>query len=217
MLMLWMFGVEVENTWGTKKFLYFYFLCGIVAGLANLFIAPIFSGPAAAIGASGSVYGVLMAFGMMFPNRLIYVYFLIPVKAKFMIAFLFALEVFNGFFMGGEGSGVAHFAHLGGAVIAVVWMLLDRFGYIDRLLRIGGARARVEPRSSWSGPVKDAQILDFETGRKATPMTGEQLEYQKVIDEILDKISKSGYSGLSEREKQILLDASRKISKEDPN
>ena len=77
MFALWMFGLELENMWGSKKFLFYYMLCGVGAGLANLFIAPFFSTVAPTIGASGSVYGVLVAFGYLFPNRYIYIYFML--------------------------------------------------------------------------------------------------------------------------------------------
>ena len=69
MLLLWMFGMELENTWGSKKFLTMYLGAGIAAGLANLFIAPLFSSVGPTIGASGGVYAVLVAFAMMFPDR----------------------------------------------------------------------------------------------------------------------------------------------------
>jgi membrane associated rhomboid family serine protease len=216
MLMLWMFGVEVEYTWGTRKFLVFYFVCGISAGLANLFVAPLFAEAAPTIGASGSVYGVLMAFGMMFPNRLIYIYFMIPVKAKYMIAFLFALEFMSGFFGGEAGSGVAHFAHLGGAVVAIIWVLFEQRGKLDGLL--GMKRRKVQtskPMYQWgSPPVSQADFKDSVSQQaNETRVSGDDEEYQRVIDQILDKISKSGYSGLTETEKQMLLDASRKMPK----
>ncbi|HDZ58813.1 MAG TPA: rhomboid family intramembrane serine protease, partial [Ignavibacteriales bacterium] len=88
MFALWMFGMEIENSWGSKKFLYYYFICGITAGLFQLFISPMLGAvPAPTIGASGAVYGVLIAFGMLFPDRPIYLYFLFPIKAKYLIGF----------------------------------------------------------------------------------------------------------------------------------
>jgi len=79
MFALWMFGMEIENILGSKKFLYYYLICGIAAGFAQLFIAPLFSAPAITIGASGAVFGVMIAFAMLFPDRHIFLYFLIPI------------------------------------------------------------------------------------------------------------------------------------------
>jgi membrane associated rhomboid family serine protease len=77
MFALWMFGMELENIWGSKKFLMYYLICGVGAGLSNLLIAPVFTDVMLpTIGASGSVYGILVAFGMLFPNREIFLYFL---------------------------------------------------------------------------------------------------------------------------------------------
>ena len=212
MLMLWMFGMEVENTWGTKKFLLFFLICGVAGGLSNLLIAPLFAPPAATIGASGGVYGVLVAFAMLFPNRYVYFYFFIPVKAKYLITGLIAFEVFYG--TTGTSDGVAHMAHLGGAVLAAIWVVLESRGTIDRLL--GRAMPR-RSQSDRSGPVlqtrvRDARIHDISSSIPKAPSGDPEFDqYQKVIDEILDKISRQGYSGLTEEEKKILLDASKRI------
>ena len=95
MLALWMFGMELENTWGSRKFFIFYLLCGLGGGLANLLIAPLFASVGPTVGASGAIYGVLIAFGMMFPDRLIYIYFLLPIKAKYFVLIYMALEIFS--------------------------------------------------------------------------------------------------------------------------
>ena len=212
MLMLWMFGMEVENTWGAKKFLAFYFACGIAAGISNLLIAPLFTDPAPTIGASGAIYGVLVAFAMLFPDRYVYFYFFIPVKAKYLMVFLIALEVFYG--VTGLIDGIAHTAHLGGAILGGIWVLLDKHGTIDHLL------GRITTRSSRrqtviKGPrgVQEAQFYGMPQASQPRKTTGDPEfdRYQKLIDEILDKISKNGYAGLTEEEKRILLDASKKI------
>jgi membrane associated rhomboid family serine protease len=214
MLMLWMFGMEVENTWGSKRFLLFYFVCGIAAGLSNLFIAPLFAAPALTIGASGAVYGVLVAFAMMFPNRYIYFYFLLPIKAKYLIPFFLILELYNG--IAGTAEGIAHMAHLGGALIAAIWVLLDSRGMIDRLIPTGrlhsGNITGTGIRSSWTQSTREASIYQIKPEPKPKPSGDTDFDrYQKVIDEILDKISHHGYSGLTEEEKRILLDASKRI------
>ncbi len=86
MFPLWMFGSELERYWGGKEFLRFFLITGIGAGLLSIAVQP-FS-PVPTIGASGAVYGVLMAYGLMFPERMVYLYFLFPVKVKYFVAFL---------------------------------------------------------------------------------------------------------------------------------
>ncbi|MDP1994439.1 MAG: rhomboid family intramembrane serine protease, partial [Ignavibacteria bacterium] len=115
MFALWMFGAEIENTYGSKKFLIYYLACGIGAGLLHLFLSPVLTGALApTIGASGAIYGVMIAFAMFFPDRLIFLYFFIPVKAKYFIAFMIVFEFLA---VDSVGSGVAHLAHLGGALV----------------------------------------------------------------------------------------------------
>jgi len=215
MFILWMFGMELENMWGSKKFFIFYFASGIVAGLANLFIAPMFSAPGPTIGASGGVYGVMAAFALIYPNRYIYLWFFLPVRAKYLITVLIALELYNG--ISGTMDGIAHIAHLGGAVVGVIWVLLDRKGSIDRVLSSFG-RKKVDSAPGWDQSPREAKFFEFTHGREekdrgaATKPTDPAFDKsQKMIDDILDKISVSGYSSLTEEEKRILLDASKRI------
>lgn len=115
MFALWMFGVQIENTWGTRRFAIFYFVCVIGAGLVQLVVATMAAAngtPYPTVGASGGVFGILLAFGMMFPNQPIYLYFLVPIKAKWFVIGYGVLELWAG--IAGTQSGVAHFAHLGG-------------------------------------------------------------------------------------------------------
>ena len=124
MFALWMFGIEIEHLWGPRKFLYFYLLCGIVAGLCHLFLSPLLGGGSAfTIGASGAIYGVLIAFAMAFPNRYIFLYFFIPVKAKYLITFLVVMEFM---LVDSAQSGVAHLAHLGGALAGFIFIMFDK-------------------------------------------------------------------------------------------
>lgn len=212
MLMLWMFGMEVENTWGSKKFLLFFIACGIAGGLSNLLIAPLFSSPGATIGASGGVYGVLVAFAMLFPNRYVYIYFFLPLKAKYLITGLIAIEVFYG--VTGSREGVAHMAHLGGAILGAIWVLLDSRGTIDVMLRRVSSRGRTTDRYSSAGNDRmyQATVHPITPPSRTSSTSNTEFErYQHLIDEILDKIGKQGYSALTEEEKRLLLDASKRI------
>jgi membrane associated rhomboid family serine protease len=128
MFALWMFGSDLERHWGSRQFLKFYLVAGVGAGVLSVILAPTSTVPT--IGASGSIYGILLAYGMMFPNRLVYLYFLFPVKVKYFVAVLGALAFFSA--LGSPGSTVAHVAHLGGMIFG--------FLYLKGWLSISGAR-----------------------------------------------------------------------------
>lgn len=115
---LWMFGMPVEAQWGERDFLKYYFLCGLGAAAAHLALAPHSGIPV--IGASGAVYGLLVAFAMLYPDAVVYLYFLIPIKAAHMALLFGAIE----FFAGATGStpGVARFAHLGGMLTGYLYI-----------------------------------------------------------------------------------------------
>jgi membrane associated rhomboid family serine protease len=120
---LYMFGSELESLWGTREFTKFFFLCGIGGGLASVLVSPHSS--ASIIGASGAIFGLLVAYGALFPDRLIYLYMVIPIKAKWFVIifgginFLSALSVSN--------SGVAYVTHVGGMVVGFVYLKGARF------------------------------------------------------------------------------------------
>ncbi len=115
MFALWMFGVQIENAWGSRRFGVFYLVCVVGAALVQLVVATMAAAGGdlyPTLGASGGVFGILLAFGMMFPNQPIYIYFLFPIKAKWLVIGYGLLELYAG--ITGTQAGVAHFAHLGG-------------------------------------------------------------------------------------------------------
>jgi membrane associated rhomboid family serine protease len=113
MFMLWMFGRELERMMGQKRFLTYYFTCVIGAGLVQLIVAGSQGGLYPTLGASGGVFGLLLAYGMAFPNRMIMLMFPpIPMKAKYMVILFGLMELYLG--VSGGAPGVANFAHLGG-------------------------------------------------------------------------------------------------------
>ena len=118
LLALWMFGGELESYWGSRKFAVYFFFCGIGASLCTVVFTPYQFIPI--IGASGSIYGLLLAFGWLFPNRSIYVYFLLPIPAKYFVIIYGLIELFSS--MGGTGGGVAHLTHLGGLLFGLIYM-----------------------------------------------------------------------------------------------
>lgn len=214
MFALWMFGSSIEDVFGSKKFLIFYLLAGVSAGLLHLFVSPLLgSSPAVTIGASGAVYGVLIAYALFFPDNLIFLYFLIPVKAKYLIGFLVVIEFLA---VDSASSGVAHLAHLGGALFGFLYIMFDKNSYVSlkNLFNRNFYYKSKPKRDIFTNPfsrtsqtdndVQDANYYDL-NHKEETEVT------QAEIDEILDKISQSGYQNLSEREKRILFQASKKM------
>ena len=150
MFALWMFGAAVENYWGVKKFLIYYFVAGVGAAvvyeiwqyidfnyimhvqdysgvqisLKETITVDQFMNRFTMVGASGAVYGLLLAFGMLFPNSLIYIYFLIPVKAKWFVIIYGGIEVLYCIFASSDG--IAHIAHLGGMLFGLLLILFWR-------------------------------------------------------------------------------------------
>jgi len=123
LLALWMFGGELETLWGSRRFLFYFFFCGIGAGMITVLCTIILTPQyqlIPVIGASGAIYGILLAFGWLFPNRPIYVYFLFPIPAKYFVAIFGFLEFI--YFSRGGGGGISHITHLGGLLFGFVYM-----------------------------------------------------------------------------------------------
>ena len=128
MFALWMFGVQIESLWGSRPFLLYYFVCLVGAGLIQLGVASMAAeqtGIYPTVGASGAVFGILLAFGMMFPNQMVVLLFPpIPMKAKWFVILYGAFELWAG--VTGTIAGVAHFAHLGGMAFGLLMILYWR-------------------------------------------------------------------------------------------
>ena len=237
MFALWMFGATLENSWGNKRFLIYYMVCGIGAGLVQLLviglkisaltknISPdavqmIYENGAqilvegknyignfgalnaalntATVGASGSVFGLLLAFGMMYPNSVIYIYFLLPVKAKWFVVFYGAIELFYG--VTGTQDGIAHFAHLGGMLFGFFLILYWNKGNRFFNFKIPSLKKRRNYKYTISSN------YNYDTHH----LSDEEYNYQKKqneerINHILDKISKNGYETLTQEEKDFLF------------
>jgi membrane associated rhomboid family serine protease len=195
MLILWMFGSQMESDWGPDVFIRFYFFAGLGGSVLSWITGP--SSIAITIGASGAIFGILLAYAMAYPNRQVLIYFLFPVKVKYLVIFLGALNFIAAFQH--TSSVIAHFAHLGGLL----------FGYIYLRWFMSPAWARA---SSGSGPSawgrwwrnrqakKRMKVIDLEAKRAA--------ERRREVDRILEKITRVGVEGLSPEERQILQDES---------
>ena len=238
---LWMFGCVIENVWGPKKFLFYYITCGIGAGLlqevaqfgsfymmiagqdpsagfADMFtIGKHLSGQLNAwttIGASGSVYAVILAFGMTFPNeRLFIIPFPFPIKAKWFVLGYVAIEFFSA--LGSSGNGVAHTAHLGGMLFGFLmiryWSRHPNSGYdrsrgqqfFENLKRNFDQR---QQNHKTQNPNMHAERGGSDEADRE--YNARKHKNQEEIDAILDKIRKSGYDSLTAEEKKKLFDAS---------
>ena len=232
MFALWMFGNTLENLWGSKRFLLFYMVCGFGAGLCQELVQYIqyvtsladyatvnlggrivtmdtYLNMMTTVGASGAIYGLLLAFGMMFPNSMIYFYFLIPIKAKWFVIGYAVIELITG--LTGVDN-VAHFAHLGGMLFGLLLLLYWR--------------------KNPAGPNKDFRKLKdiFQSWKRKSqmkytpyeevkdeprvPRSDEEYNRQKAqterdMDAILDKVAKSGYGSLTPEEKEFLFKNSK--------
>ena len=136
MLTLWMFGMDLERGWGRRRFLEYYFLCGAGAGLCVIAASALFGGMGSrTIGASGAVYGLLLAFGMLYPDRVVLFSFLFPMKAKYFVMIIGAIAFLSSF---EGGTGVSHVAHLGGMIFGYLYLRMR----LPRLNLLSGVRRR---------------------------------------------------------------------------
>jgi membrane associated rhomboid family serine protease len=189
MFALWMFGSHLESQWGSRDFLKFYFLTGIGAGIITFLLQ--LGSTVPTIGASGAIYAVLVAFAMTFPNRPIYIWFLFPVKAKYLVIFMIGMGLLAA--TQGSGDGIAHWTHLGGALIGFLYL-----------------------KQNWRMPNPLRPLRRLRSRRKTKvklKQNREQAELMSEVDRILDRITElGGYEHLSEQEKKILEKASQQLS-----
>ena len=137
MLSLWMFGVELERMWGSRYFLKFYFVCGVGAALTTVLLSfipfPAFDSlyTSLTVGASGAIFGVLLAYGLYFPHRPILIYFLFPVPARYFVMIMGAISLLSS--LGDAGGGIAHTTHLGGLVAGYIYLKGARINIASEL------------------------------------------------------------------------------------
>ncbi len=233
MIGLWLFGSRMEVYWGTRTFSWYYLVCGIGGAVLHAVFSlapPALYGPV--VGASGALFGILLAFGLAFPRTVIFVFMIIPMPA-FVAVILFALLAILGF----GGPHVAHLAHLGGmlAGFLFLWTLTGgRFAQIPRLPGSGGShgsyragRGRtgggsllarlyqqfVRWRTRWRVTVVDGQRKSGAGGRRQKRGNGESggpARDLDRVDEILEKISRQGLKSLTPEEQDVLRRASKR-------
>jgi membrane associated rhomboid family serine protease len=186
MLGLFFFGGRVEHRLGGRDFARLYFVSGVAGALLSMGLAP----RAAIIGASGGVFGVSLAFAMFWPRERIYIWGVLPVEAWLLVAINTGLSIFSGF--GGTGSGVAHFAHLGGYLGAWAYLTLrERYSSARRFQR----QVRAVP------PAADRAVRER---LDRLQLDGVHALTRAEVDRILDKISAQGMGSLTPEERLFL-------------
>ena len=233
---LWMFGVVIENVWGAKKFLFYYIVTGIGAGIVQEIVQYAnyyFTGLAAystvslggdtvipmadylnmwtTIGASGAIYAVLLAFGMTFPNERIFMIPIpVPIKAKWFVTGYVVIELLLAH--NSQGDGVAHYAHLGGMLFGYLMIRYWNRHPNSSMNRTKGQQFFDRMRQKFENKQQRSNShMHVEQGQREPDdwsYNRKRKENQDEIDAILDKIRKSGYDSLTKEEKKKLFDAS---------
>lgn len=213
LLGMWMFAGELESLWGGRRFAQYYLFSGVGAGvfiaLMNYIVSIKFPAYDAipyaptTIGASGAIYGVLLAYGLTWPNREVLLYFLFPIKMKYLVL-IFGLIEFFGMLSGagGAGSNVSHVGHLGGLLAGFLLLMAQRRISYRSAARPGG------------GGFIEKLIKKYRL-KKTQRRIQERIEAKKIIDTLLEKIARQGMSSLSRRERARLDWARRHYSRGD--
>ena len=211
MLMLWMFGSEVAEWMGTRHFVAMYFFCGIFAALFSFFMCLLGLTNNPIIGASGALMGVFVAYYKFFPERMLLMFFIIPMKIKHAMWVMIALDIL----FANSGDMIAHFAHLGGVVAGFIYMAIYQNGPkvlyhspLSAIFRLfsrnpekyssGQSRSRSYQRDS----VEEPEVLEGEVF---------YVNEQKRMDDILKKVEREGIQSLNESERELLLRAGDKL------
>jgi membrane associated rhomboid family serine protease len=190
MFALWMFGPHLERAWGSREFIKYYFITGIGAGIIYAIFR--FNSPIPMLGASGAVYGILLAFGVLYPDAIIFFGFIFPIRAKYAVLILgFLAFIFS---VRGEVDGIAHSAHLAGMAVGLVYLRRDRL--------FGGFSSRI----------KSIHREREERGRYRRAEERAQLKAE--VDQILAKISRYGEESLTDEERRTLERASREYGQD---
>mgnify|MGYP001410475957 FL=1 len=187
MFVLWMFGSELERLWGKERFIKYYFITGIGAGITTMLFDLNSTTPI--VGASGAVYGVLLAYGFIYPNRTVYLYGIIPIKSLWFVLGIGLIAFFSSF---NNMSQISHITHIAGMIIGY-FLLKKPFQISEVLFSI--RKTALE----YKGKQEEKRIL-------------KQNRIEQDIDRILDKITMEGFDSLSKEEHERLYNGSRTLS-----
>ena len=188
MFVLWMFGSELERLWGKNHFLKFYFITGVGSGLATMLVNVQSTTPV--VGASGAVYGVLLAYGLTYPNRTVYLYGIIPIKSLWFVLGIGFIAFMSSF---DNMSQVSHVTHLSG-------MLIGYF-MIKKPIKLKGLWFQLRKKT-----------LEYQIKREEKELS-KNFIVEQDINQILDKINQEGFDSLTEEEQERLYKGSQSLSK----
>ncbi|MBN1294927.1 MAG: rhomboid family intramembrane serine protease [Candidatus Latescibacteria bacterium] len=208
MFALWMFGTELEYNWGTRDFIKYYLTCGVGGGIL-VWLTAFFDLSAATIptiGASGAIFGILVAYGMMWPDRLILFFGILPIKALHFVLIFGAIDLFRG--ISGTGGNIAVFAHVGGGITGFIYL---KYGwrimvYLESFFKHHGNL------TEW---FRRKRFTVIQGGKGKTDSDGDDdysihPDFDEEVDRILDKIARHGKDSLTEKERKLLDRASQK-------
>ena len=188
MFVLWMFGSELERVWGKKNFLRFYFITGVGSGLGTMLFDLQSTIPI--VGASGAIYGVLLAYGLMFPNRTVYLYGIIPIKSIWFVIGIGVIAFFSSF---NNFTNISHLTHLFGMIIGYLYL-----------------KRPVHFRSLWFSVFK--KFLEYRIQNQEKEIS-RSAEMERDLNSILDKINSEGFKSLTQEEEERLYKNSKNLSK----
>ena len=225
MFTLWMFGPRVEHAWGTRAFVQFYLWCGLGGAVAHL----LFAQNSAVIGASGAISGVLVAYALHWPDDEVYLFGVIPMKSRWLIAAMIAMNII---FALSPSSGIDWTAHVGGMVFGWLFLKLYSLGGLDRVRgwvssvpdeseemprAVPRRRSSMRDRGRSVDEVvarSNAVVLRERKPLQHAPKQETPQEYATRVNQVLDKISQQGIGSLSRDERRLLEDMSRKLRDE---
>jgi membrane associated rhomboid family serine protease len=234
MLSLWMFGPRIEHLWGPRSFLYFYLWCGIGGAIAHLLL----EGNAGLVGASAAIMGVLLAYALRWPDEEVYLFGVIAMKTRWLVAWLVVINLAMGVSSTKGGSGIGWFAHLGGLAFGWIYLRVSSFGGLDNFRKWvapvpdepeDGFRAvpRTRTRRDRNAPADPAdEVVAKSNAVVAKPVRStvvprakpDQSQYSaEQLDTVLDKISRHGLESLTTEELQVLDYMSRKLKGNEPH
>ncbi len=191
MFVLWMFGVSLERVWGADGFLQFYLICGIVAGLSMVIFA--WGTRIPVVGASGAIYGILGAYAINWPDRLLYIWGIFPIKVKYLVFFLGLFDLTLNFF---AETPIAHEAHLAGLAAGLLY--------------------------AWKGNPSRSILTWLDEKRRQREVESKRREWEqrqermdqmtREADQILDRLNDLSWEELTEEEKQKIEDISQELT-----
>ena len=222
MFTLWMFGPRLEHVWGTRSFTQFYVWCGLGGAFAHL----LFAQHSSVVGASGAISGVLVAYALYWPDEEVYVFGVIPMKSRWLIAAMIGMNII---FALSPSSGIDWTAHVGGMAFGWVFLKLSSLGGLSRVRGWVSAmpeesedmpRAVPRNRSPMRDPThgvdevvtrSNAVVLRESKALQHMPRQESPKEYAARVNRVLDKISRHGMESLSKEERKLLEEMSRRL------